>query len=206
MACLSIYFFVNSGTSLYYSDSKIDDRYGSLNTNEKKIIEENIIKIMKEKRINVYFSYVYNEINETYKDNLYCGEKYIIFCYNNNNATLKVLSDIEAVKKLNLNYNIENNNIKVPFEDTVKSISTIDKQSKKMFYSSETIHSVAILISFFSFIIFFCIFLSLFLSYNIEKTLEKCKENIREYAIKKANENTMNNDEDCTCDIDKTTK
>lgn len=173
-------------TSIYYSDDHIDDRYGALDTNTKQVIDEEIKKLMKNKRINVYFSYLYKDLNETYKDRLYSGEKYIFLYYNEEDNSFKVSSDIKLVEKMNLNYIIENGDIKTTFENAVNLIDKkIDKQSKKIFYKSE---NIAILVSLFSFlatILFIVVFINIIYSDKISRILMDSKEEIRENAIKK---------------------
>ncbi len=192
---LSIYLLISASMSIDCADTAIDDRYGSLDTNTEKVIKEEITKIMKDKRTNIYFSYVYNDINETYKESLYSGKNYIFFYYNKNNNTLKVLSDIKYVKELNLCYNVENNDIVSPFRHALKSIKKIDKQSNKLFY--ETIEKKAFVMLFSAFLCMLmpCYAVLFINSKKIKRILKKCKDEIRENAIKNTNEN---DEKDCT--------
>jgi len=186
LALSSFTLCLRSLTSIYYSDDHIDDRYGALDTNTKQVIDEEIKKLMKNKRINVYFSYLYKDLNETYKDRLYGGEKYIFLYYNEEDNSFKVSSDIKLVEKMNLNYIIENGDIKTTFENAVNLIDKkIDKQSKKMFYKSEKIAVLVSLFSFFATVIFIIVFFAIICSDKISRILMDSKEEIRENAIKK---------------------
>lgn len=196
LACSSFYLCIKSLTGICYSDDHIDDRYGSLDTNTKQVIEEKVIKLMKNKRVNVYFSYVYKDMNETYKNKLYSGKKYIFICYNDEDNSFKVLSDIKAVEKMKLNHNIENGDLKTAFEDAVNSIEKkIDKQSRKLFYKTEDTKGIVAISSLIATILFILVFFAIICSDNISRILRDSKEEIRENAAKKIDEKLNLNNE-----------
>ncbi len=92
---ISVYDFSKTATAISFKEEEnIDDRYEKLTKDNNHAIVNSLKSAMKEKRINFYFSFVYEDLNESYFNKLTTGKSIIIY-YNDNTKKLNTISNID---------------------------------------------------------------------------------------------------------------
>lgn len=127
---------VNFNSICYSKKDNIIDDYGNLREKESEIIEASLKNVMKSKKYNFYFAYVYEDINQKYAKSF--SKKSIIIYYNANTSNLKVISNSVDLKgKENKIVTLENNEqLLDKFPEYIKNITEQLKPRYNIYYNS----------------------------------------------------------------------
>lgn len=79
----------------FNSSSQIDDKYGKLDSNTRHVIEKTFEKVTRETGFNFYFSYVFEELNDTYVLSLSANPKTIFVFYDASENAIDIVTNIE---------------------------------------------------------------------------------------------------------------
>ena len=140
----STYFAIQN--SFEFKSENIDDAYGKLDANTRLILGDTLKKVMKENKVEIYFSYVYKDLNESYTNHLSNNNKAIFIYYNDNLKTLNVISKLQ-LKQNNFYKTLkETDSLDNLLPDYIDSVcNNITEKTNKMYIENNR-QKVAILI------------------------------------------------------------
>lgn len=77
-----------------FTSKNIVDTYGKLDTNTQLVLEETIESKMKEEKTEIYFSFVYEDVNDQYLKEIGYNDESVLVYYNDATKKLSVKSDV----------------------------------------------------------------------------------------------------------------
>lgn len=116
------------------TSENLDDSYGKLDTNTKLILENTLEKFAKKENIPIYFSFVFEDLNENYIRKFGKTDGSVFICYNDTTKELNVISNLlendSSFKKILTS----KDDLSKTIPDFVNTISDNVRPSKKTFY------------------------------------------------------------------------
>lgn len=77
-----------------FTEKNIVDTYGKLDTNTQLVLEETLQSKMKVEKIDIYFAFVYEDVNDQYLKEIGYNDNSVLVYYNDSTKKLSVKSDI----------------------------------------------------------------------------------------------------------------
>lgn len=147
----------------FNSTSQIDDKYGKLDSNTRYVIEKTFEKVTRETGFNFYFSYVFEELNDTYVLSLSANPKTIFVFYDASENAINIVTNIEMKEDSFRKTLKEDEDLEDFIPNYMNSVkNSITEQSNKVYIERM---SGKFLTKFLIFLITFILFASFFVPY-----------------------------------------